>query len=94
MEEYPAHVVRAWIGNGESVARKHYLQLTDEHFARAVQGGPSKAAQHAHTRERSEPHEQPPAHDKAPVLPGLAASCDYLPLRVVPPRGVEPRFSG
>jgi integrase len=98
MEEYPAHVVCAWIGNSESVARKHYLQLTDEHFARAVQGGPSKAAQkaaqQAHAEDRSEPHEQQPAHEKAPDLPGPATSCEYLPIRTVPPRGVEPRFSG
>ncbi|MBI2826534.1 MAG: tyrosine-type recombinase/integrase [Planctomycetia bacterium] len=98
MEEYPAHVVCAWIGNSESVARKHYLQLTDEHFARAVQGGPSKAAQktaqHAHAEERREPQEQLDAQEKAPVLPGPAASCEYLPLCPVPPRGVEPRFSG
>jgi integrase len=98
MEEYPAHVVCAWIGNSESVARKHYLQLTDEHFARAVRGGApkaaQKAAQQAHAVKRSEPHEQQPAHKKAPVLPGPATSCEYLPLRTVPPRGVEPRFSG
>jgi integrase len=29
---FPLHVVCAWIGNSESVARKHYLQVTDEHF--------------------------------------------------------------
>jgi len=36
METYPAHVVVAWIGNSEVVARKHYLQVTDEHFQRAT----------------------------------------------------------
>lgn len=36
MEEYPAHVVCVWIGNSEAVARKHYLQITDAHFAKAV----------------------------------------------------------
>ncbi len=35
MEHYPAHVVCAWIGNSEAVARKHYLQVTDTHFERA-----------------------------------------------------------
>lgn len=35
-EKFPSHVVCAWLGNSESVARKHYLQLTDEHFERAV----------------------------------------------------------
>ncbi len=35
-ETYPMHVVCAWIGNSESVAAKHYLQVTDEHFERAT----------------------------------------------------------
>ena len=35
-ESFPIHVVCAWIGNSESVAAKHYLQVTDEHFERAV----------------------------------------------------------
>ena len=40
----PLHVVTAWIGNSELVAARHYLQLTDAHFRRAV-GEP--AAQNA-----------------------------------------------
>ena len=36
METYPAHVVVAWIGHSETVARKHYLQTTDAHFEKAV----------------------------------------------------------
>ena len=33
------HHVCQWIGNTEAVARAHYLQTTDEHFAKAVAGG-------------------------------------------------------
>lgn len=36
---YPSHVVSRWMGNTPQVARKHYLQLTDEHFERAARGG-------------------------------------------------------
>ena len=36
-EHFPAHVVCAWLGNSEAVARKHYLQVTDDHFEQAVQ---------------------------------------------------------
>jgi len=36
-EEYPLQVVCSWIGNSKSVAAKHYLQTTDEHFAKATQ---------------------------------------------------------
>lgn len=34
--EFPTHVVCAWLGNSPAVARKHYLQVTDEHFSQAV----------------------------------------------------------
>ena len=36
-EEFPIHVVCDWIGNTQAVATKHYLQTTDEHFARATE---------------------------------------------------------
>jgi hypothetical protein len=47
-ELFPSHVVCAWIGNSEKVARKHYLQVTDEHFAKAVQN----PVQQAHASQR------------------------------------------
>jgi hypothetical protein len=34
---YPVQVVCEWIGNTAAVAAKHYLQVTDEHYAKAVQ---------------------------------------------------------
>lgn len=37
-ECFPSHVVCEWLGNSEDVARKHYFQTTDEHFARATNG--------------------------------------------------------
>ena len=43
-EKYPEHVVCAWLGNSQAVARRHYLQVTDEHFAKAIT---EKAAQKA-----------------------------------------------
>ena len=35
--KHPSHVVCAWIGNSKAVAQKHYLQVTDEDFAKATQ---------------------------------------------------------
>lgn len=35
-ERFPSHVVCSWIRNSPQVARRHYLQVTDEHFARAA----------------------------------------------------------
>ena len=37
-EMFPRHVVCAWIGNSGAVAEKHYLQVTDDHFERALNG--------------------------------------------------------
>ncbi|TWU21807.1 tyrosine-type recombinase/integrase [Bythopirellula polymerisocia] len=36
--EYPLHVVTAWLGNTPKVATKHYLQVTDDHFRKAAAG--------------------------------------------------------
>jgi integrase len=35
-EMYPIHVVCKWIGNSQSVAKEHYLQVTDSHFEAAL----------------------------------------------------------
>ena len=35
-ESLPIHVVCQFLGNSEAVAKKHYLQVTDEHFKQAV----------------------------------------------------------
>jgi integrase len=39
-ERFPSHVVCAWLGNSEDIARRHYLQVTNEHFRQAA--APSK----------------------------------------------------
>lgn len=46
-EQWPEHVVCAWIGNSKAVAREHYLQVTQEHFERAagLLDGTAEAAQ-------------------------------------------------
>ena len=38
------HVVCKWIGNSQPVATEHYLQLTDEHFDRAIRVGMRRSA--------------------------------------------------
>ena len=35
-DTYPIHVVCEWIGDDELVAKKHYLRVTDDHFADAA----------------------------------------------------------
>ena len=43
-ESHPLHVVTAWMGNSKLIAAKHYLQVREEDFERAV-SGPDSAAQ-------------------------------------------------
>jgi hypothetical protein len=51
-EKSPMHVVCAWIGNSERVAQKHYLQVTNDHFKRAVEGGAESGALEAQNQAR------------------------------------------
>lgn len=36
-ENFPLHVVCAWIGNSEKIAMGHYLTVTDDHYQKATQ---------------------------------------------------------
>jgi hypothetical protein len=48
---FPLHVVCEWIGNSAPIADKHYLQVTDSHYADAAaafttdQGGAQRGAE-------------------------------------------------
>jgi len=60
-EKFPSHVVCKWMGNSQQVARKHYLQTTEEHFERALAGGAKSGAlaaqnraQHTHAQDRTD----------------------------------------
>ena len=35
-QEFSEYIVNQWIGNSQAVARRHYLQVTEDHFARAA----------------------------------------------------------
>ncbi|MBI1348714.1 tyrosine-type recombinase/integrase [bacterium] len=54
VEEYPAHVVSAWIGNTERIAAKHYLQVLDSHFDKAARGTSEPARLDAHAETENE----------------------------------------
>ena len=36
-ESFPDHVVNKWLGHSGKVAEKHYLQVTDEHWGKAIE---------------------------------------------------------
>jgi integrase len=83
---FPLHVACAWIGNTEAVAIKHYLQVTDEHFAtasgvRAAHGAEDNAGQ---CRTGAEPQTQKALKNRASAktaYPQGASSVFRLPAR-------------
>ena len=85
-EIYPSHVVCAWIGNSEKIAAKHYLQVTDDHFSKAVQNPVQQSAETA----CNGPQADLPASKKAPTLQEVATHCEVLQNSLAPPVGLEP----
>ena len=81
-DDFPIQVVCDWIGNTEAVAAKHYLQVTEDHFA--------KALQHPAVLPRTGSQPELAAHKTTPVLPGFAAGCEVVQSGRVEDRGLEP----
>ena len=88
-DDFPIQVVCDWIGNTETVASKHYLQVTEDHFAKALQN----ALQHPAVLPRTGPQPELAAHKKTPVLQGFAAGCEVVQSGRVEDRGLEPLAS-
>jgi hypothetical protein len=91
--EYPQHVACRWIGNSQSVAAKHYLQLTDEHFAKATagaNGAPQNAPHHANIPSTTE---LPATSEDVPKTPDFLGPHDSAALDVTcqfAQQGLEP----
>ena len=77
-ELFPMHVVCAWIGNSELVAAKHYLQITEDHFHRAIENPGQNPGQQAAELARNDSQPRAATHQKTPVLPVFAANCPKL----------------
>lgn len=92
-ERWPKHVVCAWIGNSRLVARKHYLQVTDEHFERAATAGEqaaqNPAQQPAESRGTDSQGDSAGTAD-AQELQHVAGRCDFVPEFQMPRVGLEP----
>ena len=65
-DDFPTHVVTAWIGNSVPVAVKHYLQVTEDHFAQAAQNAAQKPAENTGNERKTEtgPQTQTPVSVK------------------------------
>jgi hypothetical protein len=73
-DTFPSHVVCTWLGNSEAVARKHYLQVTDDHFEKALHN----PMQQAHATARNDSQDEMTEPQKPPVLQAIAGDCDSL----------------
>ena len=88
-EHFPMHVVCEWIGNSQPVAARHYLQVTDEHFRRAVQN----PVQHRTGTKYTEAHGQQQADAEQGVYGSVQASAEkqaHGDMAVVGVTGLEP----
>ncbi len=90
--DFPSHVVCKWIGNSERIARKHYLQVTEAHYAKAVDEEAGKTTQKTTQQiaavngiARNASHGDPQAdlrtNEKPPAVQGFADDCDDLPTK-------------
>ncbi|MBL8827552.1 MAG: site-specific integrase [Planctomycetaceae bacterium] len=93
-ERFPTHVVCDWVGNSEDIARKHYFQTTDDHFAKAASEGfrggaesdapkAQNKAQQTHAVNRGESQL---AHSTLEVAT-LCAASDYTPQNAATSQG-------
>ncbi|QDT75564.1 tyrosine-type recombinase/integrase [Lacipirellula limnantheis] len=83
VENYPIQVVTDWLRNTPTVAMRHSLMTTDEHFESAVRGEPEaaqKAAQPGRVSARRESQPTRPAHENTPEMPGCASRCEITQL--------------
>lgn len=89
-ETFPIHVVCEWIGNSQAIAKKHYLQVTDAHFDKAI----SKAAQKAAQLRSEVPRNVSTTKTASPIegeaVLELATTGDVVYNYPVPPEGLEP----
>lgn len=105
VETYPVQVVTSWLGNTPSVAMRHYLMTTDEHFETAVKGdaeaqeGPQteavqkatqNPAQQAHAASSLGSQTATIAQKQTPALPGFAAGCGLPQPAKMAGTGFEP----
>lgn len=99
---FPSHVVADWLGNSMSIARRHYLTTTEDHFRAAVQES-SGATGGAEVVQMSVPQNAAATRIKKQKTPQPIEGCDVMRVGAeegfalqftgVPPRGVEPLSS-
>lgn len=102
LQRFPLHVVTAWLGNTPKVALRHYLMVTEDHFAAAVRGGletggagaAQKAAQQMRATGCNALQPAPSVEMEGKALQQLALQCTSLQKVRIAGAGLEPATSG
>ena len=92
-ERFPVHVVAQWMGHSVQVATRHYLQTTDEHFNRAIEGvtkAVQNPVQQAHAGGSRDSHKKNEGEEKTLVLQRRASCCDSVRYQEADGEGFEP----
>jgi integrase len=103
-DRFPDHVVNAWMGHTQKVAEKHYLQVTDGHFAAAsapleselsAPADPKKCTSVVHTPVPGGPSRSRPRKRTRENLEEFADSSKFASIENSPRRSqLEPRIRG
>ena len=83
---FPTHVVCSWMGNSPRVAKKHYLQVTDEHFEKAAHN----AAQYPAVNGSKPPQNEKSKEQESACLPSKPAFCGVGQVAGMGGTGLEP----
>jgi integrase len=93
-ERFPPKTVCKWLGNSELVASKFYLQVTDAHFDRAVQGEVGGSALQNALHGKPEENDMPPTGDGLNAgennVVQYCASVQLAEAGLEPARGINP----
>ena len=89
-DQFPMHVVCEWIGNSQLVAKRHYLQVTDEHFDLATAPRAAYALHEGAKQCEIVRGTNSSAHEKPRKMRGDAESCEALREAPVGVTGLEP----
>jgi len=88
-EFFPIHVVCAWIGNNPTIAAKHYLQVTDDHFKNATDAM-HYAMQNMHETSGTEANRKATDNQKSSVFPSNSLRFRSMPHLGMVTTGLEP----
>ena len=91
-ERWPEHVVCCWIGHSPAVARKHYLQVTEEHFRGALQKAQPQAPTPGHKESQAAGQDAPHPVSSQPSRDS-STDCNKQDTGMVGAGGLEPPTS-